>query len=149
MQGAMLCNVGAAADTLNLHILASLNFARHTKYSFLSKEKKNLLTDGHAYRAHSFMYEIKSSIFMLESMATLALQGTNTEKNSPEKELCGHSPNFHIHVSVSDLYIFLRSICLFCCSKYVDRSWEYINRSHMTEEIGIEAAQFPEKEYIK
>jgi hypothetical protein len=23
----------------------------------------------------------------------------------PEKELCGLSPNFHIHVSVSDLYI--------------------------------------------
>ncbi len=23
----------------------------------------------------------------------------------PEKELRGHSPNFHIHVSVSDLYI--------------------------------------------
>jgi hypothetical protein len=28
----------------------------------------------------------------------------------------------------------------------VDRSWEYINRSHV--EIGAEAAQFPEKEYI-
>ncbi len=23
----------------------------------------------------------------------------------PDKELCSHSPNFHIHVSVSDLYI--------------------------------------------
>jgi hypothetical protein len=23
----------------------------------------------------------------------------------PEKELRGHSPNFHMHVSVSDLYI--------------------------------------------
>jgi hypothetical protein len=23
----------------------------------------------------------------------------------PEKELCGRSPNFHIHVSVSDLHI--------------------------------------------
>ena len=45
---------------------------------------------------------------MLESMATLTLQGTNTEnwreKNFPEKELCGHSPNFHIHLFVSDLY---------------------------------------------
>jgi hypothetical protein len=37
-----------------------------------------------------------------------ALQRTNTENLKqifPEKELCGHSPNVHIHVSVSDLYI--------------------------------------------
>jgi hypothetical protein len=36
------------------------------------------------------------------------LQRTNTENSkqiSPEMELLGHSPNFHIHVSVSDLYI--------------------------------------------
>ncbi len=36
--------------------------------------------------------------------------------------------------------------------KYVDRSWEYINRSQTHEclnvEIGTEAAQFPEKEDI-
>jgi hypothetical protein len=37
-----------------------------------------------------------------------ALQRHNTENSKqifPKKELCGHSPNFHIHVSVSDLYI--------------------------------------------
>jgi hypothetical protein len=37
-----------------------------------------------------------------------ALQRHNTEKSKqifPEKELRGHSPNFHIKVSVSDLYI--------------------------------------------
>jgi hypothetical protein len=37
-----------------------------------------------------------------------ALQRTNTENSKqifPEKELRGHSLNFHIHVSVSDLYI--------------------------------------------
>ncbi len=36
------------------------------------------------------------------------LQRTNTKNPKqifPEKELRGHSPNFHIHVSVSDLYI--------------------------------------------
>ncbi len=36
------------------------------------------------------------------------LQRTNTENLKqifPEKELRGHSPNFLIHVSVSDLYI--------------------------------------------
>jgi hypothetical protein len=29
----------------------------------------------------------------------------NLKKIFPEKELCSHSPDFHIHVSVSDLYI--------------------------------------------
>jgi hypothetical protein len=36
------------------------------------------------------------------------LQRTNTENSKqifPEKELRSHSPLFHIHVSVSDLYI--------------------------------------------
>jgi hypothetical protein len=36
------------------------------------------------------------------------LQRQNTENSKqlfPERELRGHSPNFHIHVSVSDLYI--------------------------------------------
>jgi hypothetical protein len=47
-------------------------------------------------------------------------------------------------------YIFPRWVCLFWWRKYVDRSWEYINRSqtHMNVEIGVKAAQFPEKEYI-
>jgi hypothetical protein len=43
---------------------------------------------------------------------------------------------YYFHVSVSDLlYIFPGSICLFCCRKYVDRSWESINRAQ-THECG-------------
>jgi hypothetical protein len=49
----------------------------------------------------------------------------------PEKEYRGLIPNFHIHVSVSDLYIptfglpiLLEEIC---------RSWDYINRSQTNE----------------
>ncbi len=52
-----------------------------------------------------------------------------SKQKFPEKELRGHGPNFHIHER------FTRPICLFCCRKYVDRSWEYINRSQ-THECG-------------
>jgi hypothetical protein len=43
----------------------------------------------------------------------------------------------------------LPSNSVFCCRKYVDRSWEYINRSQ-THECGNGdwAVQFPEKEYV-
>jgi hypothetical protein len=67
------------------------------------------------------------------------LQRTNTENWKqifPEKELRGLSSNFHIHVSVSDLYtLFPGSIGLLCYRKYVYRSWEYIHRSQ-THECG-------------
>jgi hypothetical protein len=33
------------------------------------------------------------------------------------------------------IYIFPPSICLFCCRKYVDQSWEYVNRS-LTHDCG-------------
>jgi hypothetical protein len=43
----------------------------------------------------------------------------------PEKELCGLSPSFHLHASVSELYIHP----YFPAAEYANRSWEYINRS--------------------
>jgi hypothetical protein len=36
-------------------------------------------------------------------------------------------------MSLWAIYIFSRSICLFCWRKYVDRSWDYINRSQTHE----------------
>jgi hypothetical protein len=60
----------------------------------------------------------------------------NLKQIFPEKEYRGLSPNFHIHVSVSELHIYSHEgVCLFCWRKYVDRSWEYINRSQ-THECG-------------
>jgi hypothetical protein len=62
----------------------------------------------------------------------------------PEKEYQGLSPDFHIHVSVSELYIhtiglpfLLEEICGLILGIYKSLT-----------EIGADAAQFPEKEYI-
>ncbi len=108
-----------------------------------------------------------------------ALQRQNAENLKqifPEKEYRGLSPNFHIHVSVSELYIptmglpvLLEEICrlilgIYKSQKnnshdkkrddyrqgagYVFRLLIYSIQRHMNVEIGAEAALFPEKEYI-
>jgi hypothetical protein len=42
----------------------------------------------------------------------------NSKQIFPKKELCGFSSNFHIHVSVSDLFIPLINLPnLYCCRK--------------------------------
>jgi hypothetical protein len=61
-------------------------------------------------------------------------------------ELRGHSPQFHIHVSVSDLYIPSIGPHIFCNqNRQIDPGNIY--KSWIVD-IGTEAAQFPEKEYI-
>ncbi len=82
-----------------------------------------------------------------------ALQRTHTENLTqilPENEQRGHSPNFHIHVSVRNLYnpkinlaVLLQEICGPILGIYI-----CIAHRNMNVEIRIEAPQFPEKEYI-
>ena len=49
-----------------------------------------------------------------------------------------------------EIYIFPGSVCIFCCREICGPILgKYTNRSqHLNVEIGTEAAQFPEKEYI-
>ncbi len=57
-------------------------------------------------------------------------------KYSQERNCAGISLNFHIHVTVSDLYIPTIDLPIYSdAGKYVDRSWEYINHSK-THECG-------------
>ncbi len=62
-----------------------------------------------------------------------------------QKRICAATVPISTFMCLWTTYIFPPSICLFCCRKYVDRSWKYINCSWTH---GTETAQFPEKEYI-
>jgi hypothetical protein len=83
----------------------------------------------------------------------VALQRQNTKilkQIFPEKEYRGLSPNFHIHASVSDLYIptislpiLLEEICRPILGLYKSLT------DTLNVEIGAEGALFLEKEYHK
>jgi hypothetical protein len=55
------------------------------------------------------------------------------ETNNPRKGIARPQSQFPHSCVCEQIYIFPRSICLFCPRKYVDRSWEYINHSQTYE----------------
>ncbi len=58
------------------------------------------------------------------------------ETNIPRKGISGPQSQFpHSYVCERIIYVFPRWVCQFCWRKYVDLSWEYINRSK-THECG-------------
>jgi hypothetical protein len=50
-----------------------------------------------------------------------------------QKRNCAATVTISTCMCLWAIYIFPQWICLFCCRKYVDRSWEYINRSQTHE----------------
>jgi hypothetical protein len=74
---------------------------------FGSRSPPSLLA-AHAQPSWSPSYPLSQSFFSLCRLPTPTLHRNNTENFKqifPEKELSGLSPDFHIHVSVSYLYI--------------------------------------------
>ncbi len=61
----------------------------------------------------------------------------------PEKELCGLCPDFHIHVSVSDLYIPRIGLLIFLQQNRETDPWNIkIVHRNINVEIGTAAAHF-------
>jgi hypothetical protein len=74
------------------------------------------------------MNYLARSLFLFV-LLTATNQYRKFETNIPRKRTAPATVPISTFVCLWTIYKFPRSICLFCCRKYMDRSWEYINRS--------------------
>ncbi len=72
----------------------------------------------------------------------------NLKQIFPEKKYQGLSPNFHIHVFVSEIYIPTMGLPFLLEETCGPILGIYKSLTDMSVEIGAEAAQFPGEEYI-
>jgi hypothetical protein len=77
----------------------------------------------------------KIKVFHNELSALQSQNAENLKQIFPEKEYRGALVPISTFMCLWANYIFSRWVCLFCWRKYVDWSWEYINRSK-THECG-------------
>jgi hypothetical protein len=85
---------------------------------------------GHFFESKK---EEKHDFFVIWKIPYFALYRKNPIYVFPEEELRGLSPNFYIHVSVSDLYIPRIGPHIWLQQNRPTQSWKYINLSQIYE----------------
>ncbi len=89
--------------------------------------------------------------FRLRGLSNTATNAENSKQIFPVKELRGHSPNFHIYVSVSDLYISTIDLPILLkeiCGPILGISKSLTHTLMWKLGLRLNIAQFLEKEYI-
>ncbi len=97
-----------------------------------------------------FSFNGDKALYFLFAICTAKNQYWKLETNIPRKGIAGQQfQTISTFMCLWAIYIFPRLIFLFCCRKYVGRSWGYINRSqNMNVWNGTVAAQFLFWEYL-
>ncbi len=88
-----------------------------------------------AHQSTLYMQLNISCPYLHSDLYTAKNQCRKFETNIPTKGIARSQVPISTFMCLWAIYIFLRSIWLFFCRKYVERSWEYINRSQ-THECG-------------
>ncbi len=121
---------------LQVHQLLVISTAINKNTHGPNRKEHNVLIQSIEYTICTASYTAKNQYHKFET-------------NIPRKGTARPTVPISTFMCLWAIYIFLWSICFFCCRRYVDRSWKYISCSQTQNvEIGTEAAQFQEKEYI-